>query len=64
MDPTPFEHEALVAVAAYCTAPCRVAPLAGEVTMTPADAADAHTARREAVTRIDFMQTGIQFSMP
>jgi hypothetical protein len=50
---TPFEQE-VVADALKATGPDTVAPLAGELTVTPANAAGAPIASRHTINRNDF----------
>jgi hypothetical protein len=50
MDATPFEQEDVVAEATYFTDPVTVEPLAGLVTVTPANAAGAQDKNRHTMS--------------
>ena len=54
IEPTPFEHELVVADAMYWTDPVIVAPLAGSLSVTPAKAAGVSSERVHTNGNNDF----------
>jgi hypothetical protein len=54
IEATPLEHVEVVAEATKLTGPCRVSPLLGLVTVTPANAADVQRVRRARILELYF----------